>query len=276
MKVIIIGANGFLGSHIVRLCLDKNWQVFATYNNNQDNIPSQANKIHIAGIKKLKDDFNIVFTTAGNFTQDHSGLMSSNVILTNQLTKLFKSAKLVFVSSISVYGIHQDIIDENSSFSNPTTYGLSKIAGEFITLGHANFSIVRFTNLYGSGMITKSFIPTIIKDAIKNRAIILKNKIRMHDYLAVEDAASFCIKAGSTDKNGIYLGATGKSVSNLEIAKILQKLIPNTKIEFIESDNSPSYFFNPKISMKELNWEAERSIKKDLKSLVKFYESSNI
>lgn len=276
MKVVVIGANGFLGSHILQLCLNKDWQVLASYNNNQDNIPSQVNKIHITEIKKLKDNFDIIFIASGNFTQNHYELINSNVILTNQLTKLFKSAKLVFVSSISVYGTHQDIINENSSFNNPNIYGLSKLAGEFIALGHTNYSIIRFTNLYGIGMITKSFIPTIIRDALKKRVIVLKNKIRMNDYLAVEDAASLCIKASLNNKNDIFLGATGKSISNFEVAEIIQKLIPNTKIELNESDNSPSYFFDPAQTMKKINWKAEKSIKNDLKSLVKFYENSNI
>lgn len=275
MKVLIVGANGFLGSEIVKQCLVLDCEVWGTYNKNQKNIPLKCNKIQISKLLSSKGGFDIVFIAAGNFTLSHDELINANVLTTYRVSQLFKSTKLVFVSSIAVYGVHKEIINENSSFINPAMYGLAKIAGEFITSSHTTFSIVRLTNLYGTGMITKSFIPTIINDALKKKVITLKNKIRMHDYLSLADAANLCIKVGFSKVNGTYLGATGESISNLEVAKIIQKLT-GCKLNFQSVDKSPSYFFNPEKTRKKLNWRAERSISEDLEKLVKFYESSNL
>lgn len=276
MKVIVIGANGFLGRAIASKCLKLGWETWGSYNQSDNNMPKWCKKIHISKVQELKDDFDILFVAIGNFTLSHRELINTNVLATNHLSMIFKSAKLVFISSIAVYGVQNGTINEVSGFNNPTAYGLSKIAGEFVASSHKNYSIIRLSNLYGIGMISLSFIPKIINDAVNKRVITLKNTKRVHDYLSVEDAANLCIKVGLCGSNEIYLGATGKSVSNLDIAKNIQKLIFGCKLEIQESINSQSYFFNPEMTMKKLEWKPERSIQRDLKLLVKFYEDSYI
>lgn len=275
MKALIIGANGFLGSEIARQCIALDWETWGVYNKSKENIPTKCKKIQISKLSGLKTDFDVIFMSAGNFTLSHSQLINVNVLTTQLICHLFKSARLVFVSSIAVYGVHRDIIDENSSFINPSIYGLAKLAGEFIVSSHGSFSIIRFTNLYGFGMIPKSFIPTIIHDATQKKDITLKDKERMHDYLSVQDAANLCIKAGTSKVNGTYLGATGQSISNLEVAEIIQRLT-GCNLNFQETDHSYSYFFNSDKIKKTFNWNPERSISNDLKELISFYESSNI
>lgn len=275
MKALIIGANGFLGSEIARQCIALDWEAWGAYNKSKENIPTKCKKIQISKLPGLKADFDVIFMSAGNFTLSHSQLIDVNVLTTQLICRLFKSARLVFVSSIAVYGAHKDIIDENSSFINPSIYGLAKLAGEFIASSQSSFSIIRFTNLYGVGMMAESFVPTIIHDAIEKKEITLKNKERMHDYLSVQDAANLCIRAGISKVNGTYLGVTGKSISNLEVAEIIQRLTA-CKLNFQETDHSPSYFFNPEKIKKKFNWSPVRSITSDLKELISFYESSNI
>ncbi len=275
MKVLIIGANGFLGSEIARQCIVLDWDVWGAYNKKKENIPIKCKKIQMTKLSSLKINFDVIFMSAGNFTLSHNQLIDVNVLTTQLVCRLFKSAKLIFVSSIAVYGTHKDTIDENSSFINPSIYGLAKLAGEFIASSQGSFSIIRFTNLYGVGMIAKSFIPTIIHDATQKKEITLKNKERMHDYLSVQDAANLCIKVGTSKVNGTYIGATGQSISNLEVAEIIQGLT-GCNLNFQETDHSPSYFFNSDKVKKTFDWNPERFISNDLKELIPFYESSNI
>lgn len=273
---MIVGANGFLGSEIVRHSMKLGWQVWGAYHRNNNNIPVGCQNVAISQLNEINIDLDMIFITAGNFTQDHEQLLNSNLMTPSLVSKKFRSAKLVFVSSIAVYGDHNGIIDEESSFNNPGIYGLSKIAGEFITTGHPNFSIIRLTNLYGKGMNARSFIPTIISDSLSKGTINLKNNTRVHDYLAVEDAASLCIKCGLNKNNDIYLGATGNSISNLEIAETIQKLVPGCKLDTLQPDDiASSYYFNLHRTKNKLCWEAEKTLLEELKSLVKFYESSN-
>lgn len=274
MNVLVVGANGFLGSNIVRSVLDRGWSVRAAFNQSENNISPKVNKIQIADLDRLKNDFDLIFHSAGNFSLNHSQLTLANILLTYQICQKFTKAKIVFISSIAVYGIQQDVISETSSFNNPGFYGLSKVAGEYIVQGHKNFAITRFTNLIGSNMHQSSFVPAIIKDAKLKKVVTLKNKgKRVIDYLHVEDASDLAIKAGLSKSNGVYLGATGQSISNLEVARMVVDLIPGTKIKFSGEGQTESYYIDPQWTMKKLRWKPKKAISEGVKEV---YESINL
>ncbi|MDO8573470.1 MAG: NAD(P)-dependent oxidoreductase [Candidatus Daviesbacteria bacterium] len=263
MKVLIVGASGFLGRSIVKKALILKWDVWGTYNKNPNFIPDGCKKISIQDLNKLDDGYNLVYIAVGNFTLNQEDLSYANKEIPTQIIQKFKSSKIIFISSISIH--------------DPTPYGLAKLEGELIVSRHKKYAIIRFTNLYGIGMNKKSFIPKIIKDAIAKKVITLTNKgERIHDYLYIDDAADLCIKAGLKTGNKIYLGATGKMVSNLKIAKIIQRLIPDCQIIFSGKDSAPSYSFNPKDTMKKLSWLPQKKIEDGIKELVKHYESISI
>lgn len=277
MKALIIGASGFLGSSITQAALSQGWKVWGIYYKNKDLVPNGCEKISIDELNRLKDNFDLIYIAIGNFALSRKDLIYTNIDIPTQVSRKFKSSKIIFSSSVNVYGLHKDIIITTASFNNPSYYGLSKLAGEFIVSGHEKFTIIRFTNLYGVGMAEKSFIPTIIKDATSKKLITLtSNGERMHDYLYVEDAANLCIKAGIRGRNEIYLGVTGNSISNLEIAKIIQKFIPNCKITFSGADNAQSFLFNVKATRKNLAWSPRKKIEVGLKELIDHYEGISI
>lgn len=263
MKVLIVGASGFLGRAITKSAILRGWDTYGTYYKNAALVPGGCKKATIDDLNKLHDDFDLVYITIGNFTFNLQDSIFVNRDIPTKITKKFRSAKIIFISSISTYG--------------STSYGKAKLIGESIVSKHAKYAIIRFTNLYGEGMNEKSFIPTVIKDAIDKKEIILTNQgKRSHDYLHINDAANFCIKVGMADGNEVYLGATGKSVSNLEIAKIIQRLIPDCQIIFSGKDSAPSYSFNPKDTMKKLSWFPQKKIEDGIKELVSHYESISI
>lgn len=277
MKILVIGASGFLGSSIAKAALAQGWKVWGIYNKNEDLVPNGCKRINIDELNQLEDNFDLIYIAIGNFVFSHEDLIYTNIDLSRQICDKFKSAKIIFISSINVYGAHNDTITLNSSFNTTSPYGLSKLAGESIISKHGKFVILRFTNLYGVGMNEKSFISTIIKDAIKKKVITLTNTgERKHDYLYVEDAVQLCIKAGMRSKNEIYLGATGKSVSNLKVAKLIQKLIPDCKIIFSEGDFSPSFSFDVQKTKNSLSWTPKKKLEEGLKELVNKYENINI
>lgn len=263
MKVLIVGASGFLGRAIAKSAILRGWDTYGTYYKNAALIPSGCKKATIDDLNKLYDDFDLVYITIGNFTFNPQDSIFVNRDIPTKITKKFRSAKIIFISSISTYG--------------STSYGKAKLIGESIVSKHAKYAIIRFTNLYGKGMNEKSFIPTIIKDALIKKVIILTDQgERRHDYLYINDAANFCIKVGMADGNEIYLGATGKSISNLGIAKIVQRLIPACQIIFSGKDSSLSYSFNPEDAMKKLSWLPKKKFEDGIKELVNHYESINI
>lgn len=269
MKTLIVGANGFLGSRIASQSINKGWESWAVYHKNKNNIPKDCKKIKLNEIDDIKGEVARVFLTVGNFSLNKKQLIEANCKITDLFCQKYKKAKIIFVSSVAVYGSHTGIISKQSSFNNPNDYGLSKIRGEEIVAKQPRYSIVRLTYLYGKGMNKNSFLPTIINQALTKKLITLYGDgTRKQDYLYVDDAADLCIRASLAKENNIYLGVTGRSLSNLEVAKIIQKLTPSCKIKSSGIDRALSYIFKKDEATTELGWKPKYSFEKGLKEML--------
>ncbi len=276
MNILVIGANGFLGRHIAKKAVDNLWHVWGTYRSSREHIPKQCSTIHITQLSNLRVSFDAVFLSVGNFSMGYSDLFESNLAATTNASKRFPSTKLIYISSIAVYGSPRGAVDEHTAFYNPGMYGHAKIAGEFVAKGHARYSIIRFTHLYGIGMHLTSLIPTLIRDALEKSTITLYGDTRRKkDYLHVEDAAGLAIKAALSENNDVYLGATGKSTSILTIARIIQKHITHTKIVAVPGETLPSYRFDPACTMAMLSWKPKKSLESSLGELITYYAKNS-
>lgn len=274
MKALIIGANGFLGSHLAIKLLKKDWKITAVYNKNYSLIPKSCQKVSVKNIKQLKDDFQIVFLFAayipyGNMNMFDNKLVESNMKLVNDVVKQFRNAKIIYSSSVAVYGENSNQIDENSCFKNPDLYGLSKLIGESIVKKHSQYQILRFSSLYGKGM-QNTFMNRIISEVTNTKKISLYgNPDRKQDYLNIDDALGYCLAAVSNLNNGTFLAVSGKSFSNLQIANYIKKNVPEAQIRFLDqAQHYPSFAYNNILTRKILNFSPSVSIQDGIKSLL--------
>jgi len=265
---VVVGANGFLGSKIVNELINRNIEVLAVYNSHSENINKCATLItndQLLG-SDSKPDF--IYYATGNYTKSHEDLLKINLTLYKYSIK-FTNSKFLYISSTNVYGIHNNAITENSTYNNPGIYALSKLSGEFIVSAMPNYSIARLTYIYGPGITNSSFIPQIVKSAKDSGQIMLNgNGNRMQDYIYIDDAVAFCIASALSKNNGIYLGATGKSISNIEVAEEIKKWI-ECSIQYSGEDSGKSFFFDPQKTNKELNWLPKISISEGIKKMLK-------
>ncbi|WP_226063983.1 NAD-dependent epimerase/dehydratase family protein [Kaistella polysaccharea] len=266
-NAVVVGANGFIGSVIVNKLIERGLKVYAVYNTNIDRINLKATVITNEEVLKLSLIPDLIFFLTGNYATPYSELLEMNNMLYTYVKK-FPSSKLVYVSSANVYGDANWSIVENSPFVNPGTYALSKLAGEFIVQSLERYSIVRLAYVYGPKMTNTSFIPSLIKSARNHNKITLFGEgEREQDYIYVDDAADLCIMAANTHTNDIYLGATGKSTSNLEVANEIKKFI-NCEIVLTGTENASSFYFDPSLTFKKLNWKPATSLSQGIKNIV--------
>lgn len=275
MKTLVIGANGFLGRNLVQKALKMGWGVDCVYHTDKSFIPSQCNSFHIDELYKLKNLYDVVFLLSafipyGNYNLADQRLLDVNIKIPFTVLDKFNKSKIVYSSSTAVYGNHNSTIFENSSFNNPTLYGLSKLAAESILKFHPDFQIVRFSSIYGKGMNSKTFLPKVIEEAKKNKKItIFGDGSRLQDYLYIDDAIAYLIAASKNKESGIYLGVYGKSYSNTDLAKIIQKFIKDCKIYYEGEDKSPSFVYNNSLTTKLLNFRPQYSLEKGIEDMLK-------
>lgn len=270
MKVLVIGANGFLGRNLVKRCLTTSWNVTCVYHNNYDYLPNGCKKYSYDELKTINTSFDVIFLLAASIPYKHFNhpsveLLQSNILLSLETVKKFSNSKLIFSSSASVYGNHDEVISEASGYNNPNFYGLTKLAGETIVRFHKNYQIIRFSSLYGTGMNPSTFLPTIINDAKFKKIITIHGRgMRYQDYLHVDDAVSYLLSAASCNISGIYLGVNGISHSNIEVAECIKEYIKDCLIQNVGNDDSPSFRYNNDITKNILKFTPKISLEKGI------------
>ncbi len=149
-KILITGANGFVGSHLVDEALGRNLQVYAGVraNSNLEFLTNPRIKFcdvnfeNEKAIRALleKERFDYIIHNAGvTRSNTNAGYFNVNVEYTQRLAKVAASLtypikKFVFISSIEAYGsadkTAEGFVDESTPPSPRTTYGQSKQRAE--------------------------------------------------------------------------------------------------------------------------------------------------
>ena len=193
--------------------------------------------------------------------------------------------RIIYASTLEVYGVPKYIpIDENHP-TNPTTYyGASKLSCEkylqvFSKRNNVPITVLRFTTVFGPGEHYQRAIPNFIQAVISKKPIkIFDTGQDLRDYIYVDDAASAIIHALVAQKAGIYNICSGIGRSMIEIAHTINKLcgVEKPKIQFLKVNKphlniilnggqaAKDLLFIPKANfesglLKEINWFERKS-----------------
>ncbi len=195
MKILVTGANGFLGSNLVKYFIkNTSWNVYCMVNKNIDKLPNNCNIIYhnLLNPINIKYKFDIVIHIAACpssktcIQEPAQGL--NNIIQTFNILefcRLNHINKFVFFSSCEVYGIGGDEIDETHSLNPLNMYAASKVSGESMCFAYhksykINFILLRIVNVWGDDSQSDRFY-SILKRKFKVEKcpeIIAKTKDR--------------------------------------------------------------------------------------------------
>ena len=257
MKILVTGAEGFIGSHLVEGLIKKRYKVKALvlYNSFNslgwiDTLPDKTRKtIEIAlgdirdkeFIDKVLKDVDVVINLAALISIPYSYKASRSYIdtnvngLLNILTASLSSKvkQVIQISTSEVYGTPKKVpIKEDFPLNAQSPYAASKIAADQLALSfHKSFglpvSIIRPFNTYGPRQSTRAIIPTIITQALQNKKIEIGSLFPKRDLLFVEDTVNGIIAAiGNKRSLGkvINLGS-GFEISIKDLANKICKIL---------------------------------------------------
>lgn len=267
MNIGIIGANGFVGRSLCSKFLSENNTVYAFFHKNYLLIPNGCVLIPI--VSNFIQNLDCLVIAIGGHSSSHQQYLDQYLLIEN-IIKNFKYDKIIFISSVEVYGKNKNIISVDTCFNNPNIYGLSKICQEFLIKSTINYLIIRPTYLFGKGMNENSLLPFWINNAKNNNEIVVYGEgKRKQDYLHIDDLTQLCwLSTIKKTDNYTVIAASGESISNIELAKEICRNISDSKIKYFGEDTSESSMFDISLTQKKFDWIPKHSIKNWLKEII--------
>lgn len=217
-KILVTGADGFIGSHLTELLLKKGYKVRALSHYNSFNywgwledIPSNLNLEIVTGdirdphfCKKIVKGVDIVFHLAALIAIPYSYTAPDSYVDTNirgtlnicQAAKENGNIRLIHTSTSEVYGTAKYVpINESHPKQPQSPYSASKIAADAIALSffHAfnlPVTVARPFNTFGPRQSARAFIPTIISQITSGKkGVEVGDLTPTRDFIYVEDTA---------------------------------------------------------------------------------------
>ncbi|MBO2009507.1 NAD-dependent epimerase/dehydratase family protein [Hymenobacter negativus] len=257
-KCLVIGISSILAQEIVRQLLGAGAQVTGVYHRNTGPAVEGLKLVPIAALNTLADDFDSVFFISAYIPRkgeqiDNHRLFDTNVALPGQVCARFPRARVVYASSVSVYGQAPSPRTEQSAVLTPTAYGISKLWGEDVVKAHPLHAIVRISSMYGPGMHAETFLPFLIDAALHTQQLTLLGEgTRRQNYICVADAARVFVRAAAIADNGVFLAADQLGYTNREVAELVAQYIPDVALTYTGTDTTPSFDYDATYTYKTL------------------------
>jgi NAD dependent epimerase/dehydratase len=311
-KVLVTGAGGFIGSHLVEKLteLGAKTYAFVRYNSRNDRgllelLPEDIQD-HIEvilgdlrdpeSVKSAVKNSQIIFHLGASIAIPYSYVNPRDAVETNVIGTLnilnsareYEIERVIQTSSSEVYGTARySPIDENHPLQAQSPYAASKIAADKLAESYflsydLPVSILRPFNTYGPRQSARAVIPTIIIQALKFDSINLGSLHPTRDFNYVDDTVNGFIKIAEsslTIGEVINVG-TGKEIS---IGDIVEKILSLTgkKLEIISDDKRirpPASEIGRLIAdyskaKKLMNWEPKVPLDEGLKRTIDWFSN---
>ena len=250
MTSLILGGNGFIGSHLAdRLIVQgEDVRIFDrgadTFRKPLEGVEYFSGEFSDTGLlakalSKVDTVYHLISTTVPSTSnQDPAFDIDSNLVNTVNLLELMKKLsvpRIVYLSSGgTVYGIPDSSpIKETHALKPISSYGVVKVAIEnylhmYQHLYGLQYVALRASNPYGprqghTGV--QGVVGTFVNRAHNGQCLEVWGDGKVvRDYIFIEDLISLCVTAGESDTCGLFNAGSGKGHSVLEVVEFVQSV----------------------------------------------------
>lgn len=266
-KVLVTGADGFIGSHLCEKLLEQGAKVKALSMYNSFNNwgwledVSRLNEIEVVCgdvrdatfCDNIAKGVDIIYNLAALIAIPYSYIAPDSYIDTNvkgalnicSAARRHQCSRIIQISTSEVYGTAKYVpIDENHPLQPQSPYSASKIGADSIAMSfYYSFSlpvvIARPFNTYGPRQSARAVIPTIITQIMAGeKRIVLGDLTPTRDFNFVKDTCNGICLLSQCDE---AIGQTTNIGSNSEISisDTVEKIksLMQSDIEIITDDN---------------------------------------
>jgi NAD dependent epimerase/dehydratase len=265
-KILVTGADGFIGSHLTETLLSKGYRVKALSQYNSFNywgwledIAINKNLEIVSGdirdphfCKEIAKDIDIIFHLAALIAIPYSYIAPDSYVDTNvngtlnicQAAKENGNIRVIHTSTSEVYGTAQYVpIDEKHPKQAQSPYSASKIGADALALSFFNafelpVTIARPFNTYGPRQSSRAVIPTIITQIAQGfKEIKIGDLTPTRDFNFVKDICKGFIALAECDATiGKEVNiCTNSEISMKDTLELIKKIM-NSNVHFVSDE----------------------------------------
>lgn len=295
-KVLVIGANSFVGSKVVESLTSQQRPVVALVKENSKlerlkkfsgyNLSVYNNFCDPALIRKLKDlKINCIINCAwrGNKEEhknanwqilDNMKLTMSSIELANYIN----CERFINIGSFEEYGALSENLNEKSQTHPVSAYGKSKLAAGIAVLasgqfGNMSVAHIRLSTPYGKDDTKGSFINTLLDCLALDKEYEKEIKEHKKDYINISDVSIAINKLIESNEKGIFNLGSGHIYREKEVFDIIKSLFSLPRKFIFESKELNTLVNNKKNNMTakiedKLDWCTQKTFQKSIDELI--------
>ena len=284
MNFLLIGGNGFIGSHFIDFLLLCNHNV-RVFDLQHETFRPPNKKVDyrifpFSDLNSLENallDIDIVLHLASATVPSNSNdksileienILKPSLILFELLLKCNIKKIVYFSSGGAVYGnVESDcLITEESQFKPISSYGIIKATTEYyLELFKCNYGlkslIIRPSNPYGprqNNTVNQGVISTILRKIYKNESLTVYGNLNiMKDYIYISDLINVVYKLIEKDQIGAFNVGSGTGTTLNELLEIMDTINPkplNVNVQTSLSSDVTSFILDISKSVKCTNY----------------------
>jgi UDP-glucose 4-epimerase len=248
-RVLITGASGFVGFHLIEAALKKELEVYAAVRPSSQiahlkSLPIHYTALDFTNVKALKAEllekkYDYIIHAAGAIkAANYEEYVTVNATYAKNLALAVGEAnlpikKFVFMSSLAAIGPSRTgrAITENDEPNPLTSYGKSKLVAESYLSEFTDLPLIslRPTAVYGPRERDIFIMINIINKGLEPYIGRVPQKL---SFIYVKDLAAISINAlSSTINNRSYIVADGRSYDRYELGDIVKKILKKNTLK---------------------------------------------
>ena len=280
-RILVTGATGFIGAHVIRRLLASGKEVASVSLHGGEVAGVQVEALDLcdrnaalARLNKSRFDAVVHLAAALPAGSDVTAMQSSfdrTVASMTTVTALCraKGCPLVYASGSSVYGsMEPDAPATEESLPAPETlYFAAKYVGDVLCLqlGHeagVPAAALRISAPYGPGNRRATVVEIFLRAALASEEIVVQGTgSRTQDRTYVDDAAAAIERALAARASGVFNIGTGRPVSIRALAEAVLEAVPRSTSRIVSGGADPQERYRAAMSVtkarEQLGWAAQ-------------------
>lgn len=266
-KVIITGANGFVGSYLTRCFAECGFEVTAIVRNETSDISSirdiERVKIVYCDLDNiemlpsiLSGKYELFMHFAWNSSAG-SGRSDVNIQLNNvhatcmavKIAKMLGCRRFVFAGSIMEYEAKEYVLETSGAPNSAYIYSIAKLTASMMAKTLSASQNIEYidtviSNIYGVGEKSMRFLNSTVKKILSSEKVRLTSCQQMYDFIYITDAVE-AIKIAALKGESMtsyYIGNKNQRILKDFVLDIKDVLKSDTIIEFGVIPFNGTYF----------------------------------